>query len=393
MTIDDPIEAAKPFRLDPTSVDRPVVFEVLVELDGCGYRYRIEADRYRVVRELLDFQDAAPRSGWVTLIDRSAGQDRCDLHWRVGSTARRHRLVEDTRDNALILSRAAERNVELVLPLYRWFQDGVCHIQAGRGPGSDYPAIARLAEEASQDTELMQRIAALLRDADTGITAVDTSVINLDRTSCVGEGLDQLADDERQRVTLLLEEVSRIASRGEELEDLRLYRFEFRRAAGTAADEVAWDMSSESHGTIRYLRLLGELMLRLAKGRLLAIDELHTALHPELAGRLLQLVHGPEFARAGAQLLFTTHDATLMNSELLRRDQIVLVNKKPDGTSEVYSLWEFEDLPRREERWSRHYLAGRFGGLPVFGPRLADVEQSEEPTPVDRPGREQSRAG
>ena len=140
----------------------------------------------------------------------------------------------------------------------------------------------------------------------------------------------------------------------------------------------------ESAGTLQYLRLVGFLLRHCATADLLAVDELHAGLHPQLARGVIQIAHSPEFGTAGAQLLFSTHDATLLDPSLLRRDQIVLAQKGPDGAAELYTLWDFEDTPRNTAAWGRNYLAGRFGAVPVFGPALADIPQAEEPTPVKR---------
>lgn len=71
-----------------------------------------------------------------------------------------------------------------------------------------------------------------------------------------------------------------------------------------------------------------------------------------------------------------------MDPTLLRRDQVLLTQKNTDGASELYSLWDFEQMPRNNAAWARNYLGGRFGGVPVFGPLLADVPQADEPTRV-----------
>ena len=74
-----------------------------------------------------------------------------------------------------------------------------------------------------------------------------------------------------------------------------------------------------------------------------------------------------------------------MDWTLLRRDQVFLTQKNADGASELYSLWDFEQMPRNNAAWARNYLGGRFGGVPVFGPLLADVPRADDPTRVQAP--------
>jgi hypothetical protein len=81
----------------------------------------------------------------------------------------------------------------------------------------------------------------------------------------------------------------------------------------------------------------------------------------------------------GAQLIFATHDVTLMDPQLFRRDQLWLVEKNPQGASELYSLYDFKESeggarPRSTEAFVRNYLAGRYGAVPSFGPALEDLD-------------------
>ena len=82
---------------------------------------------------------------------------------------------------------------------------------------------------------------------------------------------------------------------------------------------------------------------------------------------LVRLFHRPEVNTGGAQIIFTTHDTSLLDSYgLFRRDQIWFVEKQPDQSSSVYPLLDFS--PRRNEALGRGYLQGRYGALP-FPPR------------------------
>lgn len=92
------------------------------------------------------------------------------------------------------------------------------------------------------------------------------------------------------------------------------------------------------------------------------IDELDGSLHPLLARFLVRLVHTPDIARVGAQLWATTHDTSLLDTKLLRRDQIWFVEKDPEQATELYSLSDFK--PRKNDLIERGYLLGRYGGIP-----------------------------
>ena len=80
----------------------------------------------------------------------------------------------------------------------------------------------------------------------------------------------------------------------------------------------------------------------------------------------------PEINTQNAQLIFTTHDVWQFSNELLRRDEIWLVNKNRDGVSELYSLADFKDEEgnkvRRDEALSKKYLTGSYGAIPALKP-------------------------
>lgn len=388
MNVGDLITNMRPFRLSGATRNEPCCFEVLVELDGTGYCYRVEATRRRVHREVLQRQDAASGSAWLTLIDRDASQRRCVLHDRMGSDSRRSQIIEDTRDNGLILSRAAERNVEPVVPLFKWFSQSVRHLQAGVGSPPDAIQLGPIARQAADDPRLMKQLSDFVRDADTGIRRVGTETDPQATDGFVVDDADELPSKLREAVNAYKEATKQLrqmledtSAKSDDDVSLEAFRF-FTEHRDAEENPVRFSLHDESAGTLRYLNLVARLLRHCASPDLLVVDELHTSLHPQLARRVVQMAHSPEFGNAGAQLLFTTHDATLLDPGLLRRDQIFLTQKGPDGAVELYSLWDFEDMPRNTAAWGRNYLAGRFGGVPIFGPSLADIPQADKPTPV-----------
>lgn len=98
-----------------------------------------------------------------------------------------------------------------------------------------------------------------------------------------------------------------------------------------------------------------------SKGLTLVIDELDTSLHTLLVRELVRLFHRPEINTGGAQLIFTTHDTSLLDApDLFRRDRVWFVEKDRDQTSALVSLSEFS--PRKNEALERGYLvSGRYG--------------------------------
>ena len=121
----------------------------------------------------------------------------------------------------------------------------------------------------------------------------------------------------------------------------------------------------ESNGTRNLLFIAGPVLDILKKGLVLVVDELDTSLHTLLVRELVQLFHRPEINTGGAQLIFTTHDTSLLDApDLFRRDQVWLVEKDQDQASSLIALAEFS--PRKNEALERGYLLGRYGGVPFL---------------------------
>jgi hypothetical protein len=87
-------------------------------------------------------------------------------------------------------------------------------------------------------------------------------------------------------------------------------------------------------------------------------------LHSLLVRRMVSLFHSPVTNPNGAQLIFNTHDTSLLDVDLFRRDQIWFVEKNRDQATTLYPLSDFS--PRKSEALERGYLMGRYGAVPFF---------------------------
>ena len=126
---------------------------------------------------------------------------------------------------------------------------------------------------------------------------------------------------------------------------------------------IAFDLEDESAGTQTWLRLLGPALAALRNGRILLFDEIDASLHPRLSARLLEIFQDPQTNPAGAQLVFTSHDASLLNT--LNRDEVWLTEKESSGATRLVALAEFGgERVRKSLNLERAYLQGRFGAIP-----------------------------
>jgi AAA15 family ATPase/GTPase len=123
-------------------------------------------------------------------------------------------------------------------------------------------------------------------------------------------------------------------------------------------------MSQESAGTQALFMTAGAWLNVLRNGEVLLFDEIDTSLHPLLTRFLVQQFHSEETNPNHAQLIFSTHDTTLLSQAIFRRDQVWFVEKGDDNATRLFPLTDFK--PRNDEALERSYLRGRYGALPVL---------------------------
>ena len=125
------------------------------------------------------------------------------------------------------------------------------------------------------------------------------------------------------------------------------------------------DIDEESHGTQKMFALAGPWLDSLEQGNVIVFDELHDNLHPELLRYLVTRFHDPVMNSHGAQLIFSTHDTSILNRDMFRRDQIWLCSRDESLGTRVYPLSDFRKR-RGDEDIERAYLSGRFGAIPFI---------------------------
>ena len=134
------------------------------------------------------------------------------------------------------------------------------------------------------------------------------------------------------------------------------------------AETWTWNAADESLGTLVWFGLVGPIVEALATGAVLLADELDASLHPALVAQLVKLFQNPGTNPNHAQLIFGSHDATLlgdsMTEQIIGRDQIWFTEKRDNGGTRLYALADL--APRKEEAIGRRYLAGRYGATPIL---------------------------
>jgi uncharacterized protein len=360
------LEAAipvEPFRLDPKLREAPSSFEFQVIVDGQVLRYRFAVTQEAVVEEsLTEIRAASER----LVFSRTAAQGeepKWDLGYfrQAGMGADEAQFIEfvakGTPKNQLFLREARARNVKCLNPLWKWFRQSLVLIDPQTTAGG---LEAELEEEG-----LKQFSTRILRNADVGISKLGTRVISWESVDLPKDLKAKLESDCRDGESLLLRSSDgHRLSISREKGELKVTQIVSYHQPVGATEPVVFDISDESDGTQRIVDLMSAFhqLSNADKEFVVFIDELDRSLHSRLTRALVESYLTCRPAEARTQLLFTTHDATLMDPELFRRDEIWVIDKNDKGESELASLGEFK--LRSDKRLMKDYLMGRFGGVP-----------------------------
>jgi len=336
--LDAPIKV-EPFRLDPAYLDRPCEFEFVVQADSKVWRYAFSVTARSVVSESLHWERAS-KSELVYSRDGNA------LTW--GDAAKFDPQFADfvargLLANELFLSAAANKNLQPMQALFRWFKAMLIIT-----PDAIAGQIEMMLDN---DEKFREFVSTLLSNSDTGIKSIE-----VEKELPDGQDLSVFVQAQRSQKGPVKKN-QRIFSFEQSHSEVRHMRI---KLVHQGKSEAKFDLHDESNGTQRLYQLSPVLYNAQQTQNLTVIDEIDSSLHPALVRSFIQqflLSRTP-----GAQLIATTHDTALLDLDLLRRDEIWFADKDKMGKTQFTSLHEF--INRSDVDLDKHYLAGRFNGVP-----------------------------
>ncbi len=366
-----PAEAKIPverFRLDSSCFDLPAQFEFEFRVKNVNYQYTFSVNDTQVcaeklctttnTRETLLFARETSRDGdvkveWGAFIKQLSEKEKLFLEF----------VAQGTRPNQLLLHETIDRNIARFRPAYNWFRRTLQIIQPTT-------TAVGLELQLDADEDFREFLARVLRTSGTGISAVRMQELPLDT---IPDLPNELINDARERVTEDRFIVVRgtngnrfvVAKRGD---DLRVLKLVTVHAAKGSSQEVVFDIHEESDGTQRLFDLvpmLHELTAGSSRERVYFVDEVDRSMHPHLTNLIVSMHLDEVNASRPSQLIITTHETNLLDLELLRRDEIWFAEKRADGSTDLYSLSDFQ--PRYDKDIRKDYLIGRYGGIPFIG--------------------------
>ena len=335
-----------PFLFDPDSEARPTTFEVVGIVNRMRFQFGFSATSEIVTDEWLY---TWPRGRIQFWYERTTEPDGNAVRCRFGDKLAGDKEVwrRATRPDALLLSTAVTLNSESLLPVFDWFKK-VLRVSGGSGWTNEFSV--KWCRGNSKDA-----IVDFLRAADLAID--DVRVDEEDFSPAM------LPDDMPSELRRQMKE---------ELSGAKVVRVHMRHTTGRG-HSVELDLNVESDGTQKMFALAAPWLDTLRKGNVIVFDELHDNLHPILVRFLVDWFHDPKVNATGAQLIFTTHDTSILSQDVFRRDQVWFCERNSRQETNIVPLADFR--PRRGvENLERSYLEGRYGALPYV--RSSDLRPS-----------------
>lgn len=369
---DEPLPVV-PFRLTGEGEDSPSQLSATFLVDEDVFRYRIVLTEERILEEELCQIRAASEK---TIFSRSAPSKNV-VRWEIGIADRLSKddarfldyKQRDTLPNQPFLQQMRNKGIREFDGAIRWFRDCLEVVEPH--------TFIRPYETFGPDDRLESFATSMLAHADTGIVATRFEPVALETLSLDRKLETNLRKDTTQPGHAVFLKHSdgrriRFCQRDGKMKADRLVTYH----ANGSGKQVQFEIQDESHGTRRLIDLLPLFFSLVAKEseKVFVCDELDGNLHPLIVQALLK-----EFLDQGgpdrrAQLLFASHDATLFDQKLLRRDELWMVTKRRSGESWLESLSDYGDV-RKDTDIRKAYLLGRYSGVPDLQDLCVPVEE------------------
>ncbi len=330
------------FKLGEETEDAPSSFEMTFLLNGEVFIYGFETNKKKIGAEWL-----RQEKGKKSLFERKGQEIESNKNYFQEASAI---LKKQTSERTLFLTVLASNNGDISKQMVQFVQKTNFIAGTERGNTLDYSFGQFLSNPV-----MAEKIKDFIVKADFGVVDIKAS-----EKMVSAKQVQNIPDRFKE---LLFKEDSKIAERN--LVFLHKKFIEDKEIAGGMSLDF---FTEESEGTQQMFALAAPVIDTLDNGKVLFIDEIDSSLHPLLCQYLVSIFNSTEKNPHNAQLIFTTHDVSLLNEVFLRRDQIYFTNKNEKGATELFSLMDISE--RKGVDFAKRYLEGRYDALPY----IADFE-------------------
>lgn len=318
-----------PFLLNLNSENEPSFFQIIIVLNNIPYRYGFETDKTGIISEWLFI---TPIQREVNCFKRDRQMLDINDKYLKGAKKIQNLLGQESpifKNTSLFITILASLNNSVANDFLEYFKSFFIDV-ALSDRGSLETTKRKISKNSFISGDYLEDTIQLLKFADAGI-----------KTMKIVEASN---NEDKEKILVFVSEVYN--DENKKVGHLSLPFFDYA-SEGT---KKVFDLNVMIHNSLEY-------------GHPIVIDEFDSKLHPIITKKIVESYNKNE---NNAQLVFVTHDTNLLDSKLLRRDQIAFVEKDKFGASHLYDLVEFKGV-RNDASFEKDYLDGRYGAIPFVG--------------------------
>ena len=375
-----------PFKLSSKTFNQPSTFQFDFVLKNKLYSYGFKIDNEMVYSEwlyLLDMhEEAKDKLIFERILNKGENKFQYDKSFFKETENKFLEFIfKGTPKTALFLKESITRNIPALAGIFNFFlKSFVFTFPDTKHTGKFYFDLLN-----EENTPLHDIILKFFKLFDIQIEGISTKEIDFDKELDLPTEIKKkiISDHKSMSISKQTGKKKRIgailSTRPSKFyyikfkaDKIKIYKLMTRHKMLDSHKTVDFELFEESDGTQRIidiLPMLFPLFLPKQDNKIFCIDEIDRSLHPHLTKKIIEFYLNSR--TENNQLIITTHESSLLDQNLLRKDEIWFVEKAKSGESHVYSLEEFN--PRTEIDIEKGYLQGRFGAIPFLAKNVNDL--------------------
>jgi hypothetical protein len=324
----------QPFKFKGYS-NKPSYYFIRFVINDIEYKYSFSLNRTQILTESLYYY---PNGRKTKVFERNerAGKTKKEKYSFGTSVIRRpFDVAENTSNKTLYISRASQMDREIPKDIFNFFhRDFILH-------HSNYGK-----------SNLESLINSYKNQLLTALQFADSDIVDFKVNFKKEKGRSLKANLDTEEAFFVDDELEKI--------ELKTYH--------KFSPNTSFEFSEESLGTQKLFLMMLTIIDIVKNNKTLIVDEIEDSLHPKIVDYIIEIFN----ASSKAQLIFSTHNTNLLDLNKFRKDQIWFVNKKEDGGSDLYSLYDYSDF-RDTMDLEKAYLQGRFNSIPIVDDSIENL--------------------
>jgi len=356
----DPLEkksdtlSFQPFLFDENTPDESSMLKISFVKNAIKYQYIVEFNKSFILKEQMFYY---PKGRQAEFFTRNTDTDNSLSSISFGSTVKVAKnnlivLTGNTISNNTLLGAYLKSNVDIpeLHTIFEWFAE---NLMALINPNQNL--FSWTSNKIDEDNDFRKKVLEIINKADVQINDIE-----------IDEKVEVLQESDITELAEIVDIDNLEQLKKDKKIVLKNILFHHNVINNDKSETYKLPKQFESLGTKRFYELSGVLVTLIEGDKVSYIDEIESSLHSDLMKHfiLMHLVNS-----TSSQLLITTHNLSLLDEkDILRNDAIWFTQKLKDGSTDLYSLVDFDSSTfRKGASIINSYKIGKLGAIPDFG--------------------------